>query len=184
MVDHSVHVVLSPLICMVCGILGNSLSFVITFLWFKHLQVLVVQREGFDFTAPHPPMIFCIDDCYFTQMIVIHFTMTNFGNQYWCMDLMFENEIFISIFRTLQVPIRALVWRIRAHSWVCLNSNSGIDNLFERKVIFKKIFLQRKGCDACDHPSSSKWFLKWSYMSFRISMLLCELHVRLGLRYL
>ena len=46
------------IVCMVCGILGNLLSFVLTVLWFKHFQVLPVSKGRVGLIALHPLKIY------------------------------------------------------------------------------------------------------------------------------
>ena len=65
--------------CMICGIFRNSLSFVLTIFWFKHFHILSVPKGKIQLDSTASPIIFRTDDCCFTVMSVIYFTMIGFG---------------------------------------------------------------------------------------------------------
>ena len=80
-------------ICVICGISGNSLSFVLTVLWFKHFLVLLVPkgRVGLDYTSP---------DCFSASIINVllqFFKSTIYSNCFWNKCMYVFNDLKMKI---------------------------------------------------------------------------------------
>ena len=54
MLDRARYVRRRPMLCMVCGILGNSLNIVLTVCGFKCFRYFWFQKEGLDVIEHHP----------------------------------------------------------------------------------------------------------------------------------
>lgn len=108
-------------ICVVCGSLGNSISFVLK-VFSLCFSYFCFQGKELGFTASHTPYEFCLWDilrflwCWDTYFI---------GLYEQCFGIMFslksKRKFLGHVLRMFQVGIRALVWGIRTHSRVCLN---------------------------------------------------------------